>query len=143
MNPTRMLAAAAIVAAFASPSRAEIIDFAAELSGAKEVPAVATPASGTASVRLDTSSRQLSWIITFSGLTSQATAWHFHGPAGPTANAPIVLSIPGGGAQSGQFTGTATITAQQVRDVQAGRWYINGHTATYPGGELRGQVLRR
>lgn len=143
MQPLRILAVAAMTVAAASPLQAEIVDFTAQLSAANEVPAVASPAAGTASVRLDTASRQLSWIITLSGLTSQVTAWHFHGPAGPTANAPIVVHIPGVSAQAGQVTGSTAITVQQVRDVLAGRWYINGHTVTFPGGELRGQVLRR
>lgn len=28
-------------------------------------------------------------------------------------------------------------------DLMAGKWYVNVHTATYQGGEIRGQVLRK
>jgi hypothetical protein len=36
--------------------------------------------------------------------------------------------------------GTATLTADQVKDLLAGKWYFNVHTAQNPGGEIRGQI---
>jgi hypothetical protein len=38
--------------------------------------------------------------------------------------------------------GTATLTDAQAADLQAGRWYINIHTAANRGGEIRGQVVK-
>ena len=37
---------------------------------------------------------------------------------------------------------TATLTDDQIKDLQAGKWYANVHTAANPGGEIRGQVMR-
>ena len=37
--------------------------------------------------------------------------------------------------------GSATLTDAQASDLQAGMWYFNLHTAKYPDGEIRGQVV--
>ena len=36
--------------------------------------------------------------------------------------------------------GSATLTDDQVKELMAGQMYANVHTATNPGGELRGQL---
>jgi hypothetical protein len=66
---------------------------------------------------------------------------HFHGPAAPGANAGVALPIGAAGMAS-PAAGSATLNDAQVADLLAGRWYINIHTATHPGGEIRGQVMR-
>ena len=38
--------------------------------------------------------------------------------------------------------GTTAITALQGADLLSGLWYVNIHTATFPGGEIRGQITR-
>jgi hypothetical protein len=43
-------------------------------------------------------------------------------------------------APSGTVSGMATLTDDQETDFLAGKWYYNIHTATYTGGEIRGQV---
>ena len=35
------------------------------------------------------------------------------------------------------------VSEQQATDILAGRYYINVHTPNNPGGEIRGQVVRR
>jgi len=35
------------------------------------------------------------------------------------------------------------LTPAQAADLLAGRWYVNIHTARYPGGEIRAQVTPR
>jgi hypothetical protein len=99
-------------------------------------------ASGRADIRLDTTSGNLSWTINYSGLSGPLTAAHFHGPAAQGANAGVIVPITGGGATP-PLSGMATLSPQQVADVLAGRWYVNVHTAANPGGEIRGQVVRR
>jgi hypothetical protein len=44
------------------------------------------------------------------------------------------------GVTSGAFSGSATITDTQESQLLAGLWYMNIHTATSAGGEIRGQV---
>jgi len=39
--------------------------------------------------------------------------------------------------------GEATLTDAQAADLQSGKWYFNIHTAAHPGGEIRGQVMKK
>ena len=40
------------------------------------------------------------------------------------------------------MSGTAVLTADQVKDLLAGKDYTNVHTAKNPGGEIRGQITK-
>lgn len=114
----------------------------ATLSGAQEVPANGSAARGTAEVQLNSNTNTLTWKVTYSGLSGPATGAHIHGPAGPGANAGIVVPFTGNlNAQPVQ--GQAQITPPLVGDLAAGLWYVNIHTAQFPGGEIRGQLRRR
>ena len=110
----------------------------ATLSGAAEVPANASPATGSLEATFDKASSVLRWKVSYSGLTGPATMAHFHGPAMPGANAGVVVPFPSAASPA---EGSATLTPAQVADLMAGKWYANVHTAQYPGGEIRGQVL--
>lgn len=110
----------------------------ATLSGTAEVPPNASAATGTMEGRFNAETNQLTWTITYSGLSAPATAAHLHGPALPGQNAGVV--VPFANAET-PITGQTTLTSGQVADLLAGKWYVNVHTSTYPGGEIRGQVL--
>ncbi|MCW5719492.1 MAG: CHRD domain-containing protein, partial [Bauldia sp.] len=104
------------------------------LSGDNEIPPVEGTASGTAWVLLDASTSTVSWTVEYAGLTGPATGAHFHGPAGPDANAGVVLSlVAAGGAMDSPIQGTAQLTAEQTAQIVAGEWYVNVHTAANPG----------
>lgn len=131
------------LAVLASPASAVIINFTATLSGAQEVPPTPSPATGSAIVTLDTDTNLLSWNITFTAesLLGTTTASHFHGPAPAGMNAPVIVNInltPGFGSPQ---IGSATISAEHEAFFLAELTYINIHTTTFPGGEIRGQVL--
>ncbi len=38
------------------------------------------------------------------------------------------------------INGNATLTDDQITQLQGGQWYFNLHTAKFPDGEIRGQV---
>jgi Cu/Zn superoxide dismutase len=141
MNIVRTFILASAMCALAAPASAEVIELRSELSAQKEVPSNPSPGSGRAEVKLDRATGQLSWTISFSGLSAPLSAAHFHGPATTESNAGIVVPIAAAGAQT-PLTGSAVLTEAQVADILAGRWYINVHTPNYPGGEIRGQVVR-
>src|ERR671921_821173 len=128
------LAVSALAAA--SPAFADTLSFKADLSGASEVPPVTTSGTGTVTATYDTASKRLSWKGTVSGLSGNATAAHFHGPAQPGKNAGVMVPAPG--VTTGPFEGSATLTDDQARALVAGQTYFNVHTAANPNGELRG-----
>ena len=111
--------------------------FEATLSGAQEVPSVASAATGTATITLNMARTEISYVVRHTLMG--ATAAHIHGAA-PGVNGGVVVTFPSAGAE---ITGTAALTPSQVADLEAGALYINIHSMAHPGGEIRGQILRR
>jgi len=106
--------------------------------------------SGSGTVKLLGNS--LAVDMTFSGLSANAIAMHFHGPAGIGTNAGVLYglqSIGTLGATAGTIHGTVNLVngtggftiAQQLAQLYAGLWYVNIHTVAFGSGEIRGQVL--
>jgi hypothetical protein len=134
------MAATALALVFsAAPALAEVINFSVELTAGAEVPPNDSAGKGTLEATLDTDALVLKYTITYEGLTGPAVAAHFHGPADATANAPPVVPIPDDKLAS-PIEGEATVTADQVKELQNHLWYFNIHTAQYPDGEIRGQL---
>jgi len=125
----------------ASAASATTHNLSATINQAQEVPPSGSGATGSATVTYDDVSGQLSWNISWSGLSGAATGMHFHGNAPAGVNAGIQVNI---GAISGLVSpsiGNAIITAVQGANLLNNLWYINIHTTLNPGGEIRGQVL--
>ena len=138
LKTTTIFATLALGVAFAGPAFAEKMK--ATLSGKSETPPNTSAGTGTADIDYDPATKKLSWKITYSGLTGPATAGHFHGPAEPGKNAGVAVAIPT--ATSSPAEGSATLTDAQAADLEAGKYYVNIHTAANPGGEIRGQVTK-
>lgn len=133
-----------LVTGCAAPPRsdaAHLATFTTRLAASNVVPAVPSPAVGTVDAVLDTETRLLRWKLTFSQLSGPVTMAHFHGPAVIGANAGVALGLAS--PVSNPHTGRATLTAQQAADLLAGKWYVNVHTARFPAGEIRGQMIER
>lgn len=139
LNVTRsLLAASAILAFSAAPVFAETVNFTADLTAAAEVPPTDSTATGKVEATLDTTTKMFNWNITYEGLSGDATAAHFHGPAAEGANADPVVPIPD--PLASPIMGSATLTDEQITQLQGGQWYFNIHTEKFPDGEIRGQV---
>lgn len=111
-------------------------------TGAEEVPAVDTEGTGTAWLLLDDATATIHWWVWFEGLRGQPVGAHLHGPALPGETAPVVLDLADATiGQAAALTGEATVTAAQVEEIKAGRWYVNVHTTAYPDGEVRAQLM--
>jgi hypothetical protein len=123
--------------------KATTYPFTATYKGSNEVPANASTATGTITGTYNDSSNTISFTITFSGLGSNATAAHFHGPAFPGTNANVIYAHTGfpTGVTSGTFTGTQVITDAEEKDLLAGKWFSNIHTTVFPGGEIRALIF--
>ena len=55
-------------------------------------------------------------------------------------NAGVAVPITG---TASPMEGSATLTDAQAADLTGGKWYVNVHTATNKGGEIRGQVAKK
>jgi hypothetical protein len=84
----------------------------------------------------------------FNNLTGNATAMHIHQAPGPnflTTNGGVIIGLDGLGgfnssATAGGLSDTVTLTSGQKTSLLAGALYINVHTATFGGGEIRGNL---
>lgn len=128
----------AFVCLFSTAARAEI--FTANLQSAQEVPTNASTATGYARIILNESAGTITFTVVFSGLSSNQTASHIHGPGVIGTNAGVLIDLGSVGATSGTLTGARFITAVQIADLRAHRLYVNVHSANNPGGEIRGQL---
>jgi len=111
-------------------------------SGLQETPANASASIGTFVGTYNDATDSLIYTITFSGLSANVTAAHFH--AAPPGIAAGVLIGPGGfptGVLSGSFTDTLVLTASQEDSLKLGLFYFNIHTTAFPGGEIRAQIF--
>ena len=136
----RTLLLATAVSFLASAAYADTVMFKGTMSGSTEVPPKTTDGKGTATASLDTTTKTLSYSVDYSGLTGPATMAHFHGPAEAGANAGVIVKFD---SPASPIKGTATLTDAQMADLMAGKWYANVHTATNPGGEIRGQMVKQ
>jgi uncharacterized membrane protein len=116
-----------------------LAQFTAKMSGSAEVPAVTTPATGDGTFALI--GNQLFYNISFTGLSSNATAAHIHGPADISLSAPVIIPFTVSASTSGTISGTVTVTADQLTNLVSGKTYANIHTGAHPGGEIRGQIV--
>jgi hypothetical protein len=123
--------------------------------------------TGTFTASLDTITNAFTWAGSFSGLTSNINNGHIHGPfiVGGTATAAGVLlnfnptvtagatfvglgtanagSVAGTQVLNTAFQATAAVNGDSLRKlIIAGNTYVNIHTTTNTGGEIRAQLVR-
>lgn len=172
---TRFLLAATalLLSAIALPAQAQIFQFNAALNGGNENPPSGAPGSGLATLHYNTlgtaplTDDTYNFSMTVGGLTGVATAFHIHGAATTTENAPVRINLdaapfisfnPGTGfllVGGIDVLVPAIIPATPMTAInqgypamsfltmlQAHLAYVNVHTALHPGGELRGQLLQ-
>jgi hypothetical protein len=135
----------------------------ATLQGGNEVPPNASTGSGFITVTLDTILNQLTVDESFTGLTNPATGAHIHCCAPIGTNAIVAVPFTGfPSATSGIYMQTFDLTlassytaafvtanggtaasaeAALVAALLSGNTYANIHDATFPGGEIRGQLV--
>jgi len=80
----------------------------------------------------------LTYRLTFTHLSGPATAAHIHGPAARHVAASVLVGLCG--PCTSPASGTVTLTQAQVDHLNAGKIYVNVHTAKNPNGEIRGQI---
>ena len=149
----------------ANGAHAAVTTYQAVLSGAAEVPPVSSHGTGFATVIVDTTAHTMNVNVVFSGLTGVTVASHIHcctsSPlSGNAGVATVVPTFPGFplGVTSGTYSQSFDLTlassynpafvtanggipgaeAALEAGIAAGKTYLNVHSSTSPGGEIRG-----
>lgn len=142
-------AAATTLLALAAPrahAGIEFYDF--TLDGRQEMPRVVTDAVGVATLEYDNAARLFDLDLFVNGLAlGDITGAHIHrGVVGQ--NGPIVFDLldRGNFQVVGDFLrlnilGVPIGGGSNEADLQAQRFYLNIHTRSNPGGEIRGQIV--
>jgi len=137
----------------------------AHLRGLNEVPPTTSRGTATLHGTISDNETFISFTLTFNNLTGNPLAAHIHFAQKKVNGGVMVFFCGGGGkpacpaATSGTVTGTITAAdivgpaaqgippapngqfADVVRAIRTGNAYANMHTAMFPAGEIRGQVL--
>ena len=168
MKKAWLLSVLALVCFFASPAQASTITFGAILNGPSESPPNASPGTGTALVTIDDIANTMRVQVTFANLVTSGTgttASHIHcctpapfsGTAGVATATPTFPNFPLG-VRSGTYDQTfglldaatynpAFVTANInvagaraafLAGMFANETYLNIHSNTFGGGEIRG-----
>jgi hypothetical protein len=157
-----LILAVLTIAALAVPSAAGAAqgrNFQATLTGAEEVPALSSAASGEAEFELNAQETTLRFTIQVEDITN-AFMGHIHqGPKG--ANGEVIVWLFPRAANlvgprfNGEFGFSGTVTAADLVGkrpeapktikalaalLRSGGAYANVHTNLHPGGEIRGQI---
>jgi CHRD domain len=115
-----------------------IINFAASLNGASESSPNASTATGSSTGTFNTATKILALSTTYSGI--DPTAGHVHkGEVGASGPVEFPFTIT---ASPVLFT-SAALTASEESDLMEGKYYVNLHSTAYPGGEIRGQLIKQ
>lgn len=127
--------------------------YVAELNGANERPPRATSGTGTATFRVDGALAR--YEVAVSGLSGAAAVAHVVIGNEQTVVGQIVLALavraPTGTIASGTIDlsrpitfNNTTISGDSLRSLfDRGSAYVNVYSTVYPGGEVRGQIIRR
>ena len=130
--------------------------FVADLSAANEVSPtvdpVAFPATGKAEFEILESIPGIFFKVSVTGINN-VTASHIHGPASTSQTAGVLSNLYTGAATGSGITG---VLAQGVINsasgitfdsllalLRNGQAYVNVHTTTNAGGEIRGQIVKQ
>jgi hypothetical protein len=106
------------------------------LTGAQEVPANTSMASGSSNIRVG-HDRSVSGVVRYTGMV--ATVAHIH-EAPPGANGPVIVPLMQTSAGMFAVPDGTMLTPPQYASYQAGNLYVNVHSAAYPAGEIRAQL---
>ena len=132
----RMVAVAAGALLVAAAGLAAAKDVKVSLTGAQEVPAVESKATGAGKITI-ADDGAVSGSIKTKGITG--TAAHIHeAPAGK--NGPPVITLEKKGENEWVVPAGAKLSPEQLASFKAGNLYVNVHSAEHKPGEIRTQL---
>jgi len=139
------------------------------LSGYEEtLVALSTPGNGRFKARINKDETEIAWELSYGDLVANVTQAHIHfGARAQTGGVSVFLctnlsngpagtqTCPNSAPENNPLTGTATAAnvigpsaqgiaagefAELLAAIRAGAAYVNVHSMTYPGGEIRAQL---
>jgi CHRD domain len=119
-----------------------VTNITAALKGSNEVPANTSAATGFVNGTFDNKTKVLSVTVTFSGMN--ANNMHIH-KGGAGVSGPVIFPIAGTAPSTYSSPTTYTsqpFTAGQEDSLMRSLYYVNVHSTTFPGGEIRGQLTK-
>ena len=122
--------------AIAGPS-AMSPELGAKLAGKYETPKGSPTAHGIVNVTLMSASGKICWKFDVVGLAKPSAAHIHRGQAGKSG--PIVVSL--GGAYKPKGCAKAAKATIEKISSNPNAYYVNVHTAKYPAGAIRGQLI--
>jgi hypothetical protein len=111
------------------------VDIKLTLAGDQEVPPVKTAGAGSGTIIVG-ADKSVSGSVMTTGIAG--TAAHIH-EAAAGQNGPVIIPLTQAG-NTWSVPAGAKLTDAQFASFQAGKLYVNVHTAANPGGELRAQL---
>jgi hypothetical protein len=137
LTPGRTALLALVVLLLAAGSATAGTLFSFPLSGDQAVPPVAAATSGECLALLDDLETTLLVSCVHDIAAGSVTAAHIHAaPAGSNGGVRLAFS-----SAVSPIEQSFAVTLADVADLVAGNLYVNVHTTTNPGGELRGQMV--
>ena len=116
-----------------------VVQLAATMNGPSERPIPnASTATGTFAGSLDTTTRVLSYTVTYSGISP--TMGHLHRITPNATNFAGGVEIPFSTLTSPIIGTTTLATKSRVDSMLNGFYYANLHTVAFPAGEIRGDI---
>lgn len=127
---------------FATALQAQSVTYRARLSPMPVDPQTVNTITGQGEVLLTLEGSTLTVNGSFSGLSSAATMAHLHnGP--PAQPGPVAQALEVTAAPAGEITARLELTPEQLTALRNNSLYIQIHSSTNPGGELRGWIFPR
>lgn len=116
-----------------------IIVFKAMLKGSSEVPSNGSSATGNTILTFNSVTKKFNAVTTYSGLVP--TGGHIH-MAAVGENGSVVYPFGDNLASPITFQ-SGVLTEDQVAALMSEKLYVNLHTTEFPGGEIRGQLMKQ
>jgi len=142
---SRCLFFAVALTAFAGGALAQIVQFNATINGAQETPATGSASTGTATMLYDVAANTFDLFVTVNNFPNTLTNSHIHEAAPGVAGGVVTplgaepIYTRSGNTLTGAFY-DLTYGGNKLTLLQNGA-YINFHSAAFPNGEIRGQLI--
>ena len=124
-----------VLASTASLCFAQATPLSTVLSGSSEVPPNVSVNTGSTSVSINATTGAITWNTLSTIPVGSVPGYHIH-EARALANGPVRVNF------NAAYSGTVVVTPALAASIIANPadFYVNLHTAAFPGGELRGQL---